>query len=45
MGYIGAKNIQQLKENADFYRISGSGLNESHPHGIKITKEASNYRG
>jgi len=45
MGYIGAKNIQQLKENADFYRISGSGLNESHPHGIKITKEAPNYRG
>ncbi|TRZ77111.1 IMP dehydrogenase [bacterium] len=44
MGYIGAKNIQQLKENADFYRISGSGLNESHPHDIKITKEAPNYR-
>jgi len=45
MGYVGAKTIQKLKEKADFYRISGSGLNESHPHGIKITKEAPNYRG
>lgn len=44
MGYGGAKTIAELQAKANFYRISGSGLKESHPHGIIITKEAPNYR-
>ncbi len=44
MGYVGAKNITKLQEKADFHRISASGLKESHPHGIIITKEVSNYK-
>ncbi|NLU11206.1 MAG: IMP dehydrogenase [Tepidanaerobacter acetatoxydans] len=42
MGYCGAKDIQELKK-AKFVRISASGLRESHPHDIYITKEAPNY--
>jgi IMP dehydrogenase len=45
MGYVGAKNIIELQERADFYRISGSGLKESHPHNILITEKAPNYCG
>lgn len=44
MGYVGAKNIADLQEKARFLRITGSGLTESHPHDIVITKEAPNYR-
>lgn len=44
MGYGGARTIAELQAKANFYRISGSGLKESHPHGIIITKEAPNYR-
>lgn len=44
MGYIGAANIKELQLKADFHRISGAGLSESHPHGITITKEAPNYK-
>lgn len=44
MGYVGAKTIKELQEKADFYRISGAGLNESHPHNLMVTKEAPNYR-
>ena len=43
MGYCGAHNIQDLKENGKFIRITGAGLRESHPHDIYITKEAPNY--
>ncbi len=43
LGYIGAKNISQLRLRAKFVRISGAGLRESHPHDIRITKEAPNY--
>lgn len=43
MGYCGTKNIEDLKQNAKFIRITGSGLRESHPHDIYITKEAPNY--
>ena len=43
MGYCGAHNIPELIENAQFVRISGAGLKESHPHDIYITKEAPNY--
>jgi len=44
MGYLGANNIQELKEKARFIRITSSGLRESHVHDVIITKEAPNYR-
>lgn len=44
MGYVGAKNIQELKKKARFVRITSSGLRESHVHDVIITKEAPNYR-
>lgn len=43
MGYCGAKNIKTLQAKARFVRITNSGLKESHPHDIIITKEAPNY--
>ena len=45
MGYCGAKDIETLQEKAQFVRITGAGLTESHPHDIYITKEAPNYTG
>ncbi len=44
MGYLGAKDIQELKAKARFVRITLSGLKESHVHDVIITKEAPNYR-
>jgi IMP dehydrogenase len=43
MGYCGARNINELREKAQFVRISAASVHESHPHGIQITKEAPNY--
>ena len=43
MGYCGAKDIESLKENGKFVKISAAALKESHPHDIHITKEAPNY--
>ncbi|OOB79257.1 MAG: IMP dehydrogenase, partial [Epulopiscium sp. Nuni2H_MBin003] len=43
MGYAGASNIEELRNNAQFVRITNAGLKESHPHDIHITKEAPNY--
>lgn len=43
MGYCGCVDIPTLHENAQFIRITGAGLKESHPHDIYITKEAPNY--
>ena len=43
MGYVGAANLEALRENAQFVRMSGNGLRESHPHDVQITKEAPNY--
>ena len=43
MGYCGAKDIATLKESAQFVKITSSGINESHPHNVTITKEAPNY--
>lgn len=43
MGYCGAPNIQSLKSNAKFVRITNAGITESHPHDITITREAPNY--
>ncbi len=45
MGYCGAKDIQALQKKAQFVRITQSGIEESHPHDIVITKEAPNYSG
>jgi len=44
MGYCGAGKIKGFKKSAQFIRISGAGLRESHPHDINITKESPNYR-
>ncbi|PHE87347.1 IMP dehydrogenase [Bacillus pseudomycoides] len=43
MGYCGANDLEFLRENAQFIRMSGAGLRESHPHHVQITKEAPNY--
>ena len=43
MGYCGAKDIGTLKETGRFVKITASGINESHPHDVTITKEAPNY--
>ncbi|MCS6923703.1 MAG: IMP dehydrogenase [Fimbriimonadales bacterium] len=43
MGYIGARNLQELREKARFIRITNSGLRESHPHSVSITREPPNY--
>ena len=42
MGYCGAGNIEALKK-AQFVKISGAGIVESHPHDVVITKESPNY--
>ena len=44
MKYVGAATIDDLRTRARFVRISGAGLRESHPHDIRITAEAPNYR-
>ncbi|NJE54093.1 IMP dehydrogenase [Thermococcus sp. 21S9] len=43
MGYVGAKNIEELKEKGEFVIITQAGVRESHPHDILITNEAPNY--
>ena len=45
MGYCGARNIEELRKNSRFVRISAASVSESHPHDIQITKEAPNYSG
>jgi len=44
MGYVGAGNLESLRERARFVRLSSAGLQESHVHDVIITKEAPNYR-
>ena len=44
LGYCGAKDIPTLQKVAVLQRMTGAGLRESHPHDVKITKEAPNYR-
>ena len=44
MGYTGAATILELQEKAQFIRISGAGLRESHAHDVMITREAPNYQ-
>ncbi len=43
MGYCGSKDIETLKETGRFVKITASGINESHPHDVTITKESPNY--
>ena len=43
MGYCGARNIEEFKKTSKFVKISTSGLRESHPHDVIITKESPNY--
>lgn len=43
MGYCGAANLEDFRNNSQFIRMTGAGLRESHPHQVQITKEAPNY--
>lgn len=43
MGYVGAEDLDVFRAKARFVRISGAGVKESHPHDVRITKEAPNY--
>jgi IMP dehydrogenase len=45
MGYVGGGTIPDFQERANFVRISGAGLRESHTHGVTITRESPNYPG
>ncbi|MEM1432377.1 MAG: IMP dehydrogenase [Pseudomonadota bacterium] len=44
MGYTGAPTVDALRQNAQFVRITGAGLKESHVHDVQITRESPNYR-
>jgi IMP dehydrogenase len=44
LGYCGLRTIEELKRKGRFVRVSSAGVSEAHPHDIKITKEAPNYR-
>lgn len=44
MGYVGARNIDELINKAQFVKMTNSGLRESHPHDVQITKAAPNYK-
>ena len=43
MGYVGAKDLAELHAKAEFVRITGAGLRESHVHDVVITRESPNY--
>jgi IMP dehydrogenase len=45
MGYTGSHNLEELRANAVFRRVTSSGMQESHPHDVTITREAPNYMG
>jgi IMP dehydrogenase len=44
MGYVGARNLSELREKAEFVRITPGGLRESHTHDVTITEEPTNYQ-
>jgi IMP dehydrogenase len=44
MGYLGAATLSDMRQNAEFVRVTGAGLRESHVHDVVVTKEAPNYR-
>ena len=43
MGYVGAQNLKELHEKAEFVRVSAAGMRESHVHDVTITRETPNY--
>jgi len=43
MGYLGCPDVETLRSEPQFMRITGGGLRESHPHDVTITREAPNY--
>jgi IMP dehydrogenase len=43
MGYVGAGTLQELRDRAQFVRITNAGLRESHVHDVTITRESPNY--
>lgn len=43
MGYVGAASLKDLRDRAEFLKITGAGLRENHPHDVQITKEPPNY--
>ncbi len=45
MGYTGAHDLEEFRDNAVFVKISGAALQESHVHDVSITRESPNYRG
>jgi IMP dehydrogenase len=45
MGYVGGRDLAELREKAKFIRISPAGIRESHTHGVGMTREAPNYSG
>ena len=45
MGYVGAASLAELRERAEFIRITAAGMRESHVHDVMITREAPNYQG
>jgi IMP dehydrogenase len=45
MGYVGCASVEELRTDPQFVRITGSGLRESHPHDVTVTREAPNYHG
>ena len=44
MGYTGCSNIEEMRKNGGFVKITGAGLKESHVHDVQITRESPNYR-
>ena len=44
MGYTGCANVDQMRNNCQFVKITGAGLKESHVHDVQITRESPNYR-
>jgi IMP dehydrogenase len=44
MGYLGAATVEDVRQNAQFVKVTSAGVTEAHPHDIQITKEAPNYR-
>ncbi|MDG1936040.1 MAG: IMP dehydrogenase [Paracoccaceae bacterium] len=44
MGYTGCANIEEMRKNCGFVKITGAGLKESHVHDVQITRESPNYR-
>jgi IMP dehydrogenase len=45
MGYTGCANIEEFHKKAEFVRITNAGMNESHVHGVLVTRESPNYPG